>query len=62
MKNLKKLLTRTSVKGIFVVVAAFAILGCCCPVVPLPLAQEFSGQPQDEVVPVEVLAGPMAMQ
>jgi hypothetical protein len=55
-----RLLRRRSVQGILVVATAFAILGCCCPSLPLPLTRVVA-QP-DEAAPVQVIAGHAVMR
>jgi hypothetical protein len=63
MKLVAQLLARKSVQGILIIAGAIAVLGCCCPSIPLPVTeiqQQLNGE-QIEQVPIEVLAGPAAV-
>jgi len=60
MRAILKVLARRSVQGLLVLATACAILGCCCPAVPLPLTRVVA-QP-DEVAPVQLIAGPAAVR
>ena len=60
MRSLCQLLGRRSAQGVLVIATAFALLGCCCPPLPMPLTRVVA-QP-DTAVPVQVIAGHAVMR
>ncbi|MBN2359476.1 MAG: hypothetical protein JXR83_08470 [Deltaproteobacteria bacterium] len=55
MKVISSWLGRRSLRGVLALVAALALLGCCCPTLPLLIVR--AGEPAEGAAPVALIAG-----